>query len=87
VKPAQEDDRVAITTAQPMIAFPIDKDNTALADAFSALIDGFRADGTLAELNASYDLPDSLIVPADKARPPSADPAVGRAGRPHHLER
>lgn len=67
VKPAQEDDRVAITTSQPMIAFPIDKDNKALADAFSELIDGFRADGTLAALNASYDLPDSLIVPADKA--------------------
>lgn len=67
VKPAKEDDRVAITTSQPMIAFPIDKDNKALSDAFSELIDGFRADGTLAKLNASYDLPDSLIVPADKA--------------------
>jgi polar amino acid transport system substrate-binding protein len=87
VKPAQEDDRVAITTAQPMIAFPIDKDNTALADAFSALIDGFRADGTLAELNASYDLPDSSSSPPTKRDLHPLIRPWWSAGRPHHLER
>lgn len=67
VKPAQADDRVAITVNQPTIAFPVSKDNPELSDAFSALIDQYREDGTLADLLAEYDLPDDLLVPADVA--------------------
>lgn len=67
VKIAEPDDRVAITTDAPVIAFPIDKDNQALNDALSEQIDAFREDGTLAEIVAAYELPDSLVVPADRA--------------------
>ncbi|WP_334150584.1 substrate-binding periplasmic protein [Microbacterium sp.] len=67
VEPAKSDDRVGITVDQPMIAFPVSKDNQALSDAFSALIDGFREDGTLEKLLADYDLPAELLVPADAA--------------------
>ncbi|MEV6347656.1 transporter substrate-binding domain-containing protein [Actinoplanes sp. NPDC051851] len=67
VKQAQADTRVAITTEKPISAFPIDKDNRALSDAFSALIDGYRADGTLAKIAAEYDLAADLVVPADVA--------------------
>ncbi|HAN25686.1 MAG: amino acid ABC transporter substrate-binding protein [Microbacterium sp.] len=67
VKPAQADSRVAITTNMPIIAFPIDKDNTALSNAFSALIDQYRTDGTLASIVEADGLSASLVVPADKA--------------------
>lgn len=67
VEQAESDDRVAITTEKPMIAFPVDKDNTALQDALSGLIDGYREDGTLADLLAEYDLESDLLVPADEA--------------------
>lgn len=67
VEPAATDDRVAITVDQPTIAFPVSKDNQDLSDAFSALIDGYREDGTLADLLAEYDLPAELLVPADAA--------------------
>ena len=67
VEPVEADDRVAITTSQPLIAFPVSKDNQQLSDAFSALIDQYREDGTLADLLAGYDLPAELLVPADAA--------------------
>jgi polar amino acid transport system substrate-binding protein len=67
VEPVEADDRVAITTSQPLIAFPVSKDNQELSDAFSALIDQYREDGTLADLLADYDLPAELLVPADAA--------------------
>jgi polar amino acid transport system substrate-binding protein len=67
VEPAEVDDRVAITTSMPIIAFPIAKENTDLADAISAHIDAFRKDGTLEGVLADYDLPASLLVPADVA--------------------
>lgn len=64
---AQPDDRVAITTDQPVIAFPLSKDNPELSDALSESIDGFREDGTLAQILADWDLPAELLVPADRA--------------------
>ncbi|TCL79429.1 MULTISPECIES: transporter substrate-binding domain-containing protein [unclassified Rathayibacter] len=67
VEVAQPDDRVAITTSAPVAAFPIAKENTALSDAFSALIDQYREDGTLAGFLADYDLDESLLIPADVA--------------------
>ncbi|GAA4780962.1 substrate-binding periplasmic protein [Microbacterium gilvum] len=67
VEQAAEDDRIAITTEKPTIAFPVAKENTALSDALSELIDGYREDGTLAELLADYDLPADLLIPADVA--------------------
>jgi polar amino acid transport system substrate-binding protein len=67
VEPAEADDRVAITTTMPIIAFPIAKENTELSDAISELIDAYREDGTLEELLADYDLPADLLVPADAA--------------------
>lgn len=67
VKPVEADDRVAITTEQPRIAFPIAKENTDLNAAISALIDQYREDGTLAEVLADYDLPADLLVPAEKS--------------------
>lgn len=67
VEQAEADERVAITTDKPRIAFPIAKENTALSDAFSELIDGYREDGTLADLLAKHDLPADLLVPADEA--------------------
>lgn len=67
VEVAQPDERVAITTSAPIAAFPIAKENTNLSDAFSALIDQFREDGTLAGLLADYDLDESLLIPADVA--------------------
>lgn len=67
VEPAEVDDRVAITTEMPRIAFPIAKENTALSDAVSALIDEYREDGTLADLLADYNLPADLLVPADES--------------------
>ena len=67
VEIAEADPRVAITTDQPVIAFPISKENTALSDALSELIDGFREDGTLAEVLAEWELPEDLVVPADRA--------------------
>jgi polar amino acid transport system substrate-binding protein len=67
VEPAAEDSRIAITTDMPKIAFPVSKDNRKLSDAFSELIDGYREDGTLADLLAEYDLPADLLVPADQA--------------------
>ncbi|MCW3492575.1 substrate-binding periplasmic protein [Microbacterium sp. SSM24] len=67
VEPAEVDERIAITTSMPIIAFPIAKENTALAEAISAHIDEFREDGTLESILADYDLPASLLVPADVA--------------------
>ncbi|MCD2443101.1 transporter substrate-binding domain-containing protein [Agromyces sp. SYSU K20354] len=67
VEPAEVDDRVAITTEMPRIAFPIAKENTELIAAISALIDEYREDGTLADLLADYDLPVDLLVPADES--------------------
>ena len=67
VEIAKEDPRVAITTDQPVIAFPISKDNPELSDALSELIDGFREDGTLSEILADWKLPEDLVVPADRA--------------------
>lgn len=67
VEVAEPDDRVAITTDMPMIAFPIAQENTDLSDAFSELIDGYREDGTLTDLLAEYDLPEDLLIPADAA--------------------
>lgn len=67
VEAAQPDPRVAITTDAPIIAFPVSRDNPELSDALSELIDGFREDGTLAEVLADWDLPESLVVPADQA--------------------
>ncbi|MBT2499245.1 transporter substrate-binding domain-containing protein [Agromyces sp. ISL-38] len=67
VEPAEVDDRVAITTEMPRIAFPIAKENTELTAAISALIDEYREDGTLADLLADYDLPADLLVPADQS--------------------
>lgn len=67
VEIAQPDGRVAITTDQPIIAFPVSKDNQALSDALSEQIDGFRADGTLAQILSDWDLPEDLVVPADRA--------------------
>ena len=64
---AEPDDRVAITTDMPMIAFPVAKDNSALAETLSSHIDAFREDGTLAEILAGWDLPTDLLIPADKA--------------------
>lgn len=67
VEIAKPDERVAITTDQPVIAFPISKDNRALSDALSEQIDGFREDGTLAQILSDWDLPEDLVVPADRA--------------------
>lgn len=67
VEQVEADDRVAITTEQPRIAFPIAKENTDLNAAISALIDQYREDGTLAEVLADYDLPADLLVPAEKS--------------------
>ncbi|WP_058597093.1 substrate-binding periplasmic protein [Microbacterium testaceum] len=67
VEPIQADPRVSITQTKPLIAFPVSKDNTALSDALSALIDQYRTDGTLADLLATYKLPADLLVPADVA--------------------
>lgn len=67
VEQAQPDDRIAITTEKPIIAFPVSKDNAELSDAISELIDGYREDGTLVQLLADYDLPEDLLVPADVA--------------------
>lgn len=67
VKQSQADSRVAITTDKPISAFPIDKNNKALSDAFSTLIDGYRADGTLAKAAGDYGLAADLVVPADAA--------------------
>jgi polar amino acid transport system substrate-binding protein len=67
VEPAKKDDRVAITTSQPTIAFPVAKENTALSNALSGLIDSYRKDGSLAAILAKYSLPSDLLVPADKA--------------------
>lgn len=67
VEAVEPDDRVAITTEQPRIAFPIAKENTDLNAAISELIDGYREDGTLADVLADYDLPADLLVPAEKS--------------------
>lgn len=67
VEQAEADDRVAITTSKPIIAFPVAKENTALSNALSGLIDGYREDGTLADLLTQYDLAADLQVPADQA--------------------
>lgn len=67
VEPAEADERIGITTSMPIIAFPIAKENTALADAISAHIDEFREDGTLESVLGDYDLPASLLVPTDVA--------------------
>lgn len=67
VEAAKKDDRVAITTDMPITAFPIDKENQELSDAFSALIDQYREDGTLEEILTAHDLAVTLIVPADAA--------------------
>ncbi|MFF8186974.1 substrate-binding periplasmic protein [Microbacterium sp. NPDC016588] len=67
VEPVQADTRVSITQSKPLIAFPVSKDNAALSDAFSALIDQYRTDGTLAALLETYNLPEDLLVPADAA--------------------
>ncbi|WP_448808901.1 substrate-binding periplasmic protein [Agromyces bauzanensis] len=67
VEVVEPDERVAITTEQPRIAFPIAKENTALNAAISELIDTYREDGTLAEVLAAYDLPADLLVPAEKS--------------------
>ncbi|WP_449280987.1 substrate-binding periplasmic protein [Leucobacter sp.] len=67
VQIAAPDDRVAITTDQPVSAFPVSKDNRALSDALSEQIDAFREDGTLAEILADWDLPAELVVPAERA--------------------
>lgn len=67
VEPIEADPRVSITQTKPLIAFPVSKDNTALSDALSALIDQYRTDGTLADLLKQYDLPSDLLVPADVA--------------------
>lgn len=58
---------MSITQSKPLIAFPVSKDNAALSDAFSALIDQYRTDGTLAALLETYNLPEDLLVPADAA--------------------
>ncbi|MHA3723446.1 substrate-binding periplasmic protein [Leucobacter sp. HY1910] len=67
VEIAQADDRIAITTDQPMIGFPTSKDNPALTDALSELINQYREDGTLTQILADWDLPADLVVPADAA--------------------
>ncbi|MFV0435194.1 MAG: substrate-binding periplasmic protein [Leucobacter sp.] len=67
VEIAEADDRVAITTDMPVIAFPVSKDNTDLNDALSEQIDTYREDGTLAEILKQWDLPEDLVVPADRA--------------------
>ncbi|WZH35400.1 MAG: transporter substrate-binding domain-containing protein [Microbacterium enclense] len=67
VEPIEADPRVSITQSKPLIAFPVSKDNTALSDALSSLIDQYRTDGTLADLLAQYNLPADLLVPADAA--------------------
>ncbi len=67
VEVAQPDDRVAITTEAPVIAFPVSRDNVELSDALSELIDGFREDGTLAAILVDWDLPETLVIPADAA--------------------
>lgn len=67
VELSKPDPRVKITTEQPVAAFPVSKDNKALSDALSEGIDGYRADGTLAQILGKYDLDASLVVPADKA--------------------
>jgi len=67
VEVAQPDPRVAITTSMPISAFPIAKENTDLAAAFSGLIDGYREDGTLAGFLEDYDLTSDLVIPADVA--------------------
>jgi polar amino acid transport system substrate-binding protein len=67
VEPVEADDRVAITTSMPIIAFPVAKENLALNEALSELIDGYREDGTLADILAEYDLPEDLLVPAEVA--------------------
>jgi polar amino acid transport system substrate-binding protein len=67
VEVAKADPRVAITTSMPISAFPIAKENTDLSDAFSALIDGYREDGTLAGFLENYDLTSDLVIPADVA--------------------
>lgn len=67
VAAAQQDERVAITIDKPLSAFPIDRENQALSDAFSALIDQYREDGTLAAILTEHELSDALIVPADVA--------------------
>lgn len=67
VEVAQADDRVAITTNMPQIAFPMSKDNPDLTNAFSTLIDGYREDGTLAGFLTNYDLTPDELIPADVA--------------------
>lgn len=67
VEAVEADDRVAITTEQPRIAFPIAKENTDLIAAISELLDEYREDGTLAEVLADYDLPADLLVPAEES--------------------
>ncbi|MBP1326831.1 polar amino acid transport system substrate-binding protein [Leucobacter exalbidus] len=67
VEIAGPDDRVAITTDQPVIAFPVSKDNQELNDALSVQIDAFRGDGTLAEILAEWNLPEDLVIPAERA--------------------
>jgi polar amino acid transport system substrate-binding protein len=67
VEAVEPDDRVAITTEQPRIAFPIAKENTDLNVAISELIDDYREDGTLAEILATYDLPADLLVPVEES--------------------
>ncbi|MGO1183919.1 MAG: substrate-binding periplasmic protein [Micrococcaceae bacterium] len=67
VEIAEPDDRIAITTDQPQIGFPVSKDNPELTEALSTLIDQYREDGTLASILADWDLPEDLVVPADVA--------------------
>lgn len=67
VEAAKPDDRVAITTDMPQIAFPVAKSNTTLRNGLSKLIDQYREDGTLAGFLADQDLSDDLLVPADVA--------------------
>lgn len=67
VEIAKPDSRVAITEDQPVIAFPVSKDNQGLNDALSEQIDAFREDGTLAEILGEWELPEDLVVPADRA--------------------
>ncbi|GAA3649804.1 transporter substrate-binding domain-containing protein [Microbacterium marinilacus] len=66
VEAVEPDSRIAVTEDPPIISYPIDPDNQALSDAVSELIDGWREDGTLADVLGEYDLAD-LIVPADVA--------------------
>jgi polar amino acid transport system substrate-binding protein len=67
VEVAQPDDRVPITTTQPMIALLMSKENPELQTAISEDIDSYRADGQLKNWNAAAGLADSLVIPAAAA--------------------